>query len=119
MEHLQNLVRSCTELTAQDLDLLISTLAEVRAAKSPPVSSTRPEPTNESAINTPVTVEDSPAMQARQLRDGRIRLWARSSGFGWLAFNLDLRDACTLRDWMTANVHGESDLFSQQSTEQH
>lgn len=119
MKHLEEFLRLGKELTAQELDSLISGLAEIRAAKLPPVSSSRPTPEDESSIDTPVTVEDSPAMQAKALRDGRVRLWARSSGFGWLAFNIELRDARVLRDWLTANVQGNSDLFSEQVTQRH
>ena len=64
-------------------------------------------------MGTPVTMEDSPAMMAVRLRDGRIRLWARNSGFGWLAFNLPEADATILKDWFNANLEGDSDLFSQ------
>lgn len=119
MKHLEDFVRIANDLTAHELDMLISALAEVRANKAPPVSENRPRADDESVMDTPVTVEDSPAMQAKVLRDGRIRLWARSSGFGWLAFNLNLRDARTLRDWMSANVKGVSDLLGEQNPQRH
>jgi len=119
MENIEHLIESASKLKAQELDALISALAQTRAAMSPPVSETRPKPTEESTINTPVTVEDSPAMEARLLRDGRIRIWARSSGFGWLAFNLEPRSAQPLRDWLMANVHGTSDLIGQQNVQRH
>lgn len=105
--------------SAAELDALISELGEIRAAMKPSVESKRPDPTSESGMNTPVTMEDEPAMMGARLRDGRIRLWARSAGFGWLAFNLATRDAQLLRDWMTANVQGDSDLIGKEDGQRH
>lgn len=120
MSKMDSLIKSAATLSAQELDVLISGLAEIRAHTEPPVSPKRPDPNDTNpALDTPVTMEDSPAMQAKLLRDGRIRIWARSSGFGWLAFNIEMRDATLLRDWFTANVAGESDLFSQGDTKSH
>ncbi|WP_101048907.1 hypothetical protein [Macromonas nakdongensis] len=119
MNKIERLAESAGQLNAQELDGLISALAMTRATMSPPVSHARPKPTDESAMDTPVTVEDSPAMEARLLRDGRVRLWARSSGFGWLAFNLEPRNARVLRDWLAANVEGASDLIGQQNAQRH
>lgn len=99
------------QLDAVALDELISRLGEARASMLPHVSKTRPEPGSVEATTTPVSMEDEPALRAVRLRDGRVRLWARSSGFGWLAFNIGNVDACALRDWFTANVQGRSDLF--------
>ena len=111
VEALSALLSIADEMDAEALDTLISAMAEVRAKKLPAVASTRP--TEPSDIDTPVTMENSPAMFAKLLKDGRVRLWARSSGFGWLAFNLPMEDARTLRDWFMANVDGISDLFSE------
>lgn len=120
MNTLDALIKRAETLNAHELDALISGLAEIRANTAPPVSPKRPDPNDADAnLDVPVTIEDSPAMQAKLLRDGRIRLWARSSGFGWLAFNIDMRDAALLRDWFIANVQGESDLFSQSGTQSH
>ena len=107
------------EMDAEALDTLISAMAEVRAKKLPAVASTRPMPTEPSAMATSVTMEDSPAMLAVRLKDGRIRLWARSSGFGWLAFNLPTGDALLLKDWLNANLEGDSDLLSQSGGHAH
>lgn len=107
------------EMDAAALDTLISALAEVRANTQPPVSAARPMPAEQSTMDTTVTIEDSPAMMATRLRDGRTRIWARSSGFGWLAFNLTTGDAAVLRDWFAANVEGDSDLFSESSGKAH
>ena len=118
-EALSALLSIAKEMDGQALDALISALAEVRANTQPPVESTRPVPTEGSTTDTPVTIEDSPAMMAVRLRDGRFRVWARSSGFGWLAFNLDQANARAIRDWFAANVEGDSDLFSHGSRHAH
>lgn len=112
-EALSALLSIAEEMEAEALDTLISAMAEVRAKKLPAVASTRPMPTEQSAMHTPVTMEDSPAMMAVRLKDGRIRLWARSSGFGWLAFNLPTGEALLLKDWFNANLAGDSDLLSE------
>lgn len=119
MNEMHQLKAIAQRLDAPSLDTLISSLAEIRAGMQPAVSGLRPSPNDESINQTPITVEDSPAMQANVLRDGRIRLYARSSGFGWLAFNLDLRDARTLRDWFAANVNGISDLIGEKNVQRH
>lgn len=119
MKQMHQLMAMAQALDAPSLDRLISALAEIRAGKQPPVSASRPNPNNESTTDTPVTMEDSPSIQLKVLRDGRIRLWARSRGFGWLAFNLDMRDARVLRDWFATNVTGISDLISQENMQRH
>lgn len=107
------------EMDTEALDKLISAMAEVRAHKQPAVAATRPMPTDPLSTATPITMEDSPAMMAVRLRDGRIRIWARSSGFGWLAFNLPETDALLLKDWFNANLEGNSDLISESSGPAH
>lgn len=117
---LSALLSIAEEMETEALDTLISAMAEVRARKQPPVAASFPtQSENPSAMNTPVTVEDSPAILAKRLNDGRIRIYARSSGFGWLAFNLHTRSAASLRDWMNANVGGISDLVGTQSGQRH
>lgn len=119
MKQMHQLIAQAQAFDAPSLDRLISALAEVRAGKQPPVSASRPNPNNESTMDTPVTMEDSPSMQLKVLRDGRIRLWVRSGGFGWLAFNLDMRDARVMRDWFAANVTGLTDLIGQEDVQRH
>lgn len=104
-------------MNAQELDELISLLGELRSNMLPPVSAQRPNPLTQG--DTPATVEDAPAMMAASLKDGRTRIWARSAGFGWMAFNLRPIDAITLRDWLAANVQGDSDLFGDSITHTH
>ena len=106
-------------MDGNELDALISALAEIRKGKLPSVAQKRPHPSDPSTMDTPVTMEDDPGMMGIPLRDGRVRLWVRSSGFGWLAFNLPIENARTLRDWFAANVDGDSDLFSDQVGQAH
>lgn len=106
-------------LDARELDKLITQLAEARAQMEPAVSKTRPEP-KDLDTDTPVTLEEEPAIRAVRLRDGRCRLWLRHSGYGWMAFNIPMTDAHALRDWFTANLDaGTSHLFSQQHGKKH
>lgn len=106
-------------MDGNELDVLISALAEVRKDKLPSVAQKRPNPSDPSVMDTPATVEDNPGMMGIPLKDGRVRLWVRSSGFGWLAFNLPIENARTLRDWFAENVDGDSDLFSDQVGQAH
>ena len=112
-EALGALLSIAEEMDTDALDKLISAMAEVRAHKQPAVAATRPMPTDPLSMATPITMEDSPAMMAVRLRDGRIRIWARSSGFGWLAFNLGTTDPLLLKDWFIANLDGDSDLIGE------
>jgi hypothetical protein len=107
------------QFNAAEMDDIISRLGEARAAMLPHVSKVKPEPASLEATTTPVSMEDEPALRALRLRDGRVRIWARSSSFGWLAFNINLTDARALRDWFTANVQGRSDLFGQSDGHAH
>lgn len=118
-EALSALLSIAEEMDTDALDTLISSMAEVRAKKLPAVASTRPMPAEPLSMATTVTIEDSPAMLAARLKDGRIRLWARSSGFGWLAFNLPTGDALLLKDWFNANLDGDSDLLGQSNGPTH
>lgn len=99
-------------LNAHELEKLIHELAEKRSLMEPSVPRTREE-----AFQAPETVallEDEPSAIAVRLKDGRVRLWMRNRGIGWQAFNLDIRNARTIRDWLIANVGGDSDLLSKQ-----
>ncbi len=99
-------------LNAQDLELLIHELAEKRSTMEPAVPHSREELLR--TLGAAVSIEDEPSATAVRLKDGRVRLWMRSRGVGWQGFNLDTQNARTLRDWLIANVDGDSDLFSKQ-----
>lgn len=105
------------DLTAQDMDVLISKLGEMRSDMHPSVAETRAKALT---ANAPATVENSPAMMTARLTDGRIRFWARSAGFGWMAFNVTESDAMSIRDFLIANLpSAASDLFGHQDTHRH
>lgn len=99
-------------LNAQELELLIHELAEKRSGMEPAVPRTRAD-----AFQAPGAVallEDEPSAIAVRLKDGRVRLWMRNRGIGWQAFNMDIRNARALRDWLNTNIDGDSDLLSDQ-----
>lgn len=107
-------------LNAQEMDDLISHMGELRSTMQPSVAQRRPSPRDPAAMTTPTTVEDSPAMMAAKLRDGRIRFWARSAGFGWLGFNVIEQDALVIRDYLTINLPAVgSDLFGESDNQTH
>ena len=66
-----NLTEQAKSLSTAELETMISDLAEIRAGISPAVSRTPPEATDE---HVRVIPQDDPTIQARMLRDGRIRL---------------------------------------------
>lgn len=110
------LIREAKKLSPAEVESLIADLMDLRAEMSPPVSDEPPKPDGTSAQN--VAAEDDPSISARLLKDKRVRLWIRSSGIGWLVFNLSHRTSATLRDWLIANTDRDSvsELFSEQGS---
>lgn len=51
-----------------------------------------------------VSMQDEPSIMAVPLKDGRIRFWLRSHGFGWLVFNFTHRQCATLRDFFQVHA---------------
>ncbi|MGH6625166.1 MAG: hypothetical protein ACRECD_01240 [Burkholderiaceae bacterium] len=96
------LLKIASGLDADSLEDLISQLALLRSDMTPPVPHSRPDPTQKPDKH--VTIEDDPAMTAVRLKDGRIRLWARNRGTGWMAYNMATRDACALRDYLSIHL---------------
>lgn len=94
------------EMSTNDLETLIADLAEIRAGKQPGVPMSRPKPGTSPETN--ISMQDEPSIEARLLKDGRIRLWIRNAGIGWLAFNLSHEQSLTLRDFMIANTDQEA-----------
>lgn len=95
------IMKLAAALTTAELETLIADLAELRAGMTPPVSQHPPRPGEQ---DQNISCQDEPAMQARLLRDGRIRLWIRNAGLGWLVFNLAREQAVTLREFLRANT---------------
>ena len=104
-------VHVAANLDAAGMDDLISRLAELRAGMAPAVPMALPNSKSVAATNTPVSLEDEPAISAKLMSDGRPRLFFRNKGFGWLAFDLAKTDAAVVRDWLTANLDDGPSLF--------
>lgn len=88
------------ELSARELESFISDLAEIRAQLTPPVPMDKP--TKDDDVR--VSVQERPTLIGIPLKDGRIRLWLRNHGLGWLCFNLSTDQATTLRDFLVKNT---------------
>jgi hypothetical protein len=97
-------------MTTYEIEKLIRDLAELRAVMSPPVSIQPSNRRDAPEHYTQVSLQEEPYLEARQLVDGRIRLWVRNAGIGWMAFNLPVAKAQSLRDYFVANVNGNSVL---------
>lgn len=90
--------------SATQVETLIADLSVLRANILPPVPFEPPKPTDPSGESLNVSAQDDPYLQARLLHDGRIRLWIRNHGLGWLVFNLPVEQARGLRDYLNANL---------------
>lgn len=100
--------------TGAELETLISDLADLRAKIQPAVPMNRPLP-GEADTAERLLTQDEPSVLAVPLRNGRIRLWLRNSGLGWLIFNFTVTQAVSLRDFFIANTpekNPEPGLFS-------
>jgi len=87
------------ELTPDQVETLISDLAELRANMNPAVAMERP--TNP---DKRISTQDEPSIMAKRLKDGRIRFWLRNQGLGWLIFNFTIQQAIALRQFMISNT---------------
>lgn len=96
-------LRIAADLSAAQVEALISDLCARRAEMFPAVSH---EPPNQQypGGSERVMVQDEPTIAARLLRDGRIRLWIQNRGFGWMALNLLAVQAAALRDFLILNT---------------
>lgn len=97
-------------LSAADLESLIADLAALRAQMEPQVPLTV-DALKKATESRNVSVVDEPDMEVRPLKDGRIRIWMRSGGLGWLIFNLTRNNAVVLRDYLIAST-GDSEISS-------
>lgn len=91
------------ELTAADVETLISDLSEFRANMNPPVPMERPVPGKHGSAER-VQVQDEPSLMAVPLKDGRVRLYLRNQGLGWLVFNFSVDQSIALRDFLISNA---------------
>lgn len=96
--------------TTAQLERLIGRLAELRAHMSPEVPLQQPEPTDE----TNVLLQDNPYFGVAVHRNGKLYIWARNMGIGWLLFRIPAAKVPGIRDYLVANVlgDGEGSLFS-------
>lgn len=100
-------------LDAHGLSTFIADLAVTRANMEPQVPY---EPPQAGDYSTNTSEQDNPYFQARRLRDGRIRLWIRNAGIGWMAFNIPAAQAITLRDYLIVHTdpNASSDLLREE-----
>lgn len=96
------------EFSAQELDEIIRTLAEVRAGMQPPVPSTAPGPHSSEGIK--VLHETMDSLVIRRLTGGRLRLYLRNSGLGWLAHDVSAQGAEGLARFLTKQIADEHTL---------
>jgi len=107
------------ELSAIELETLISDLSEMRANMLPAVPMERPKPGSE-YLSERILAQDEPSIEAKLLNDGRIRFWLRNHGLGWLVFNFTINQAITLREFLISNTpdtDGRPSLFGNEGGE--
>lgn len=91
--------------SSSQLETLITELLILRANLLPEVPLEPPKKSDDPALHTSnISVQDNPHWQARPLRDGRIRMYLRHAGLGWMVFNLPVDQACTFRDFLIVNT---------------
>jgi len=71
------------EFTAAELEEVIQELAAARSSMDPPVPLTLPI-----SGDAPVVLQENSSFTIRTLVDGGLRIWLRSEGMGWMAFQL-------------------------------
>ncbi|MBW7896539.1 MAG: hypothetical protein H3C27_15635 [Opitutaceae bacterium] len=89
------------ELDATALSALIADLSDARAQMEPPIPMDLPQPGETGDL---IPMQDEPSVIAAPLKGGRTRLWLRSHGLGWLAFNFTTTQTAALRDFFHANA---------------
>lgn len=81
--------------TAHDLERVIATLAQTRAALLPEVPMEPPKDLELAAFQ-----QDDTLFRIRSLIRGGLRVWLRHAGAGWLAFTLTPEDVVALREFL-------------------
>lgn len=71
------------EFTAAELEEVIQELAVARAGMEPAVPQTLP-----TSGDAAVLQQEDASFTVRTLADGGLRIWLRSEGVGWMAFQL-------------------------------
>ncbi|SFI74606.1 hypothetical protein [Nitrosomonas sp. Nm34] len=92
-------------LSASEIEKLIADLSKVRASMLPSIPFSQPETEDQN-----ISFQDDPHFAAELQNDGRIRLWFRDYGLGWMIFNIPVSKACTLRDFLIANTPNSTEF---------
>lgn len=88
------------DFSTYELEKLVFELSQIRASMQPQVVDHQPT-TAEQAITS---IEKDPAFSLHILKNGDIQIWFRTSGLGWIIFNIPIAKACVLRDYIQANT---------------
>lgn len=85
------------EKSAAEIEEIIENLALLREHMTPAV----PESKDNAGF---LHMIDDPSVTAVRLKNGGIRLFARSPALGWIALDISKRNAPGLMSWMLANM---------------
>lgn len=88
------------EFSAQELEDILQSLAEARAGLEPAVPLQPPSMLSDADV----LVQSDALFDIRRRIDGGLRIWLRSEGFGWMAFELDASKARSLRDYLSSEI---------------
>jgi len=89
-------------LSTIDVETLIADLAVIRAHMLPAVPDSPPG-TDEPASHN-VSHQKNAAAIVGMLRDGSVRFWMRNIGIGWLPFDVTIKNACAIRDYLISRT---------------
>lgn len=88
------------EFSTYELEKLVFELSQIRGSMQPPVVPHQPIKSEQAYTS----IQNDPAMNFHVLKDGNFQLWFRNSCFGWMVFNVNTRDACTIRSYFNSNI---------------
>jgi hypothetical protein len=86
-------------LTTAEIETLIADLAVIRAHMLPPAPDSPYEPASHN-----ISVQKNASAIVGLLRDGNVRFWMRNIGIGWLAFDVQIANACAIRDYLVDRI---------------
>ena len=88
-----------------EIEKLIADMLLLRSGMLPPVPYEPPRPDSEAdqAVNVTVQAEPRIALELTH-RNGKIRMWLRHEGAGWMIYELPVATACGMRDYLVANT---------------
>lgn len=89
--------------SAQELEELIAELGALRSTMEPPVPLRSPLPPKEPFV--PFAIEADPTFDVfKSKQTAVVRMLMRSSAMGWIAYDINPRNASTLASWFRDNV---------------